>query len=136
MGTGDAADIVAITENQEREHGDHGMLQGVNCPHEVHLAVFEQPTLLVSEVEPQSFCLDNLFRQIQRRGGGNLQGEVVYLRIAGNLLRYLEPPPGDPAAENRFACVALEDLCFLVDMGPGMKIRTKFPDHHFPAFKV
>ena len=65
VGIGDAADVVAVAEDQQRKDADQPVLDRVDAAHEVELlALHDQPDL-VGDLDPQPLGLEDRRRQVE-----------------------------------------------------------------------
>ncbi len=59
VGLGDAADIVAVAEDQEREDADGGVLQGMDAAHEVQPLLFDLMLQGRRDLDPDALGLED-----------------------------------------------------------------------------
>jgi len=89
-GMGNPADIVAVAQHQQRQHGDHGMLQGVNAAHEVQPPLLGPPHQGFGDLKPEPLGLENLRRQVKGAAADDPLAADENLQVAGNDFRDLQ----------------------------------------------
>ena len=117
--TGNAADIIAITEDKKRKKGDHRVFQGMNRTHEMQAAFFDLLLDPVGNLQPEPFRFKGLFGKVQRECGHEFLGGVVSFLIPGDPFGDLESSAGDSTAEDHSSLFRLNDLSLFIAHRPG-----------------
>jgi hypothetical protein len=87
---GDAADVVAVGQGEEREHADEDVFQGVDAAHEVAAVSIDRVFYRVRDLQPHAHGFKDLGRQLQVHHPQKLLPRQPPLLVGGNVLGDLE----------------------------------------------